>query len=152
MVQDWSGGLLTAYRCPRCSTTIEAVTPAGLTCHFCGYPGGDRRGQPAPAMQTQPQWTPAQQQYAPAQPGYGQAAPQGYGTYTTANVKKVSYVAILIVSIFVGALGIDRFMLGHVGLGILKLITLGGCGIWWLIDVILVATKHQWPGIEWVGS
>ncbi len=40
--------------------------------------------------------------------------------------------------------------MGHVGLGILKLITLGGCGIWWLIDVILIATKHPFEGIIWV--
>jgi TM2 domain-containing membrane protein YozV len=65
------------------------------------------------------------------------------------QVRRVNYLAVLLVSIFVGQLGVDRFMLGHVGLGILKLLTLGGCGIWWLIDVILVATKHPWPGIQW---
>ena len=43
-------------------------------------------------------------------------------------------------SIFVGGLGIDRFYLGKIGTGILKLITGGGLGIWWLIDVILIAT------------
>ena len=42
--------------------------------------------------------------------------------------------------------------MGHVGLGILKLITAGGCGIWWLIDLILIATKHKFEGIEWVES
>jgi TM2 domain-containing membrane protein YozV len=105
------------------------------------------------------QWTTAPPQYAPpagyAQTpplGYGQAPPAGYGGYPNPSTRKVNYVAILIVSILVGSLGVDRFMLGHVGLGILKLITLGGCGIWWLIDVILIATKHQWPGIEFVGN
>ena len=39
-----------------------------------------------------------------------------------------------------GELGIDRFYLGYTGLGILKLITAGGFGIWWLIDLILIAT------------
>lgn len=63
--------------------------------------------------------------------------------------KKVNWTATLIVSIFVGSLGIDRFMMGQVGLGILKLVTLGGCGIWWLIDVILIATKHKFEGVDW---
>lgn len=46
----------------------------------------------------------------------------------------------LIISIFLGELGIDRFYLGYTGLGILKLITVGGFGIWWLVDVIKIAT------------
>ncbi len=47
--------------------------------------------------------------------------------------------ALLVISIFLGELGVDRFCVGKVGTGILKLITVGGCGIWWLIDIIMIA-------------
>lgn len=64
--------------------------------------------------------------------------------------KKVNWVLVLLMSIFFGQLGVDRFIMGQVGLGLLKLFTFGGCGIWWLIDLILIATKHKFQGIEWV--
>lgn len=51
-----------------------------------------------------------------------------------------SKTTALILSILLGSLGIDRFYLGYTGLGILKLITGGGFGIWWLVDIILIAT------------
>ena len=64
--------------------------------------------------------------------------------------RKVNWVLVLIMSIIFGSLGVDRFLMGQVGLGILKLVTLGGCGVWWLIDIILIATKHEFKDIEWV--
>jgi len=55
--------------------------------------------------------------------------------------KKKSFLVALLLSILVGTLGVDRFYLGYTGLGILKLVTGGGCGVWWLIDIILIATR-----------
>ncbi len=66
------------------------------------------------------------------------------------KMRKVNWVVALIMSVVFGALGVDRFILGHVGLGLLKLLTLGGFGVWWLVDVILIATKHSFEGITWV--
>lgn len=64
--------------------------------------------------------------------------------------RNVNWILALLMSIFFGTLGIDRFIMGHIGLGILKLITAGGFGIWWLVDVILIATKHQFHNINWI--
>ena len=52
------------------------------------------------------------------------------------------WLTTVLISFFVGWLGIDRFYLGYTGLGILKLVTLGGCGIWAVIDLILIVMNN----------
>ncbi len=58
-------------------------------------------------------------------------------------MEKKSWVTALILSILLGSLGVDRFYLGYIGLGILKLVTLGACGVWSLVDIILIATNKM---------
>jgi TM2 domain-containing membrane protein YozV len=52
---------------------------------------------------------------------------------------------MLIVSLLAGSLGIDRFLIGDIGLGIGKLITCGGLGIWAIVDWFLIqgVTKEK---------
>ena len=52
-------------------------------------------------------------------------------------------MTILLVSIFLGTLGIDRFMIGDIGMGILKLLTGGVCGILTIIDWFTISKKTK---------
>ena len=77
-----------------------------------------------------PPYYSGQQPYAPPpmQPQTGGDS-QGY-----------DWTVTLILAIVVGAYGVDRFYTGNITIGILKLITLGGCGVWWIIDIIMIVT------------
>jgi len=49
-------------------------------------------------------------------------------------------IIVLLLCIFLGYLGVHRFYTGHIGIGVAQLLTFGGCGIWWLIDFIMIIT------------
>ena len=51
-----------------------------------------------------------------------------------------NWLTSLLLCIFVGSLGIHRFYAGKIGTGILMLISCGGCGIWTLVDLIMILT------------
>lgn len=63
---------------------------------------------------------------------------------------KVNWTLTIIMSVIFGCIGVDRFIMGKVGTGLLKLFTFGGLGIWWLIDIILIAQKYKFKGVQWV--
>lgn len=49
-----------------------------------------------------------------------------------------SFIAAILLCFFLGSLGIHRFYVGKIGTGILQIITLGGLGVWVLIDFIMI--------------
>ena len=65
--------------------------------------------------------------------------PQGMQQMQQMNSDK-DWIITLVLAILVGGLGIDRFYTGSIILGVLKLVTFGGLGLWWLIDLIMLVT------------
>ncbi|MBM3175982.1 MAG: TM2 domain-containing protein [Chloroflexi bacterium] len=50
-------------------------------------------------------------------------------------------LTILIISFLAGYFGLDRFYRGQIGWGIIKMITVGGAGIWYLVDLAIAAYR-----------
>ena len=66
-----------------------------------------------------------------------------FSMISTVKLKDPTFV--LIMSLFFGCFGVDRFILGQTGAGVGKLLTAGGCGIWAFIDWFLIgkATREK---------
>lgn len=69
-----------------------------------------------------------------------------WGMLSTAQFKDPT--TVLIISILAGGLGIDRFMIGDTGMGVGKLLTCGGLGIWTIIDWFMIQTATREKNME----
>jgi TM2 domain-containing membrane protein YozV len=111
------------------------------------YPGSQPQGYQQPYQQpgqypgSQPQGY--QQPYQ--QPGYPQPYQQPGVNPAYAGQQK-DWLTTLLLCIFVGYLGVHSFYTGKTVFGILQLVTLGGCGIWTLVDLIMIITDKYVDG------
>jgi hypothetical protein len=102
-------------------------------------PGQPSEQQQQPVYQQPVQFPQtAYQQSPPApQPDYGQ--PSSPDQSLAGQVSDKQYFLALLFSFLFGGFAVDRFYLGHIGTGVAKLLTLGGLGIWSLVDFLLIA-------------
>lgn len=63
-----------------------------------------------------------------------------------ASTNEDRWLIALILCILVGSLGVHRFYTGNIVTGVLMLITLGGCGVWTIIDLIMIAANTYRDG------
>lgn len=65
---------------------------------------------------------------------------QPYTSTKTEEQKKneTKWITTLLLCWFLGVFGVHRFYTGHTAIGVIQLLTFGGCGIWALIDFIII--------------
>ncbi|MEV0295525.1 TM2 domain-containing protein [Nocardia sp. NPDC050710] len=109
-------------------------------------PGQPQFGQPADPYAPPPQYGQQPGGYPPAAygppGGYNPGdpeAPYGRDMYGVPFSDKEKLTAGLL-QLFLGGFGVGRFYTGHTTIGVLQLVTCGGCGVWALIDAIMMLT------------
>ncbi len=77
-----------------------------------------------------------------------QSTTMSYGEVQVVLMQMKDPMISLVLSILVGYLGVDRFYVGDIGLGVIKLITCGGFYIWWLVDMFMIMGKTRMKNYE----
>ena len=123
-----------------CASCGNQLVAGAMFCGKCGTPAPAGQAAAAASAPAADAAAAASNPYVASQPG---ANPYGQASYMTPNPPK-SFMTTWLFSFFLGGLGIDRFYIGNVGLGVGKLLTsLFGSflfvgWIWPLIDLILL--------------
>ena len=107
-----------------------------------GQPGYGQQYQPQPGQpgygqEYQPQ--PEQPSYGPQYGQYQQQQPQYQQQF---GAQQKDWLTTLLLCIFLGGIGVHRFYTGHTAIGVVQLLTAGGCGIWALVDLIMIITDN----------
>ncbi len=110
-------------------------------------PSGQEPSQQQPWGQPPSQYPPQQQYGQPQyQQQYGQPQYQqpqyGQQQYGYVQSQQKDWLTTLLLCLFLGWLGVHRFYTGHTVIGVIQLLTLGGCGIWVLVDFIMILTNN----------
>ena len=101
--------------------------------------------QPGQQPYQQPGQYPGSQPQGYQQPGYPQPYQQPGVNPAYAGQQK-DWLTMLLLCLFGGWLGIHSFYAGKTVFGILQLVTIGGCGIWTLVDLIMIVTDKYVDG------
>ena len=72
----------------------------------------------------------------------------GYNVASILMARFKDSTLALILSVLVGSLGIDRFYIGDIGLGVGKLLTCGGAYIWWIVDLFMIQDATRRKNLE----
>lgn len=130
------------------SQTPNAAQPIQPT------PAANQFNQPVTASQPnlaepQPQFQPVQAQpvsVPPSTPSQVNVAPgmsqSAANPAAPSQVGEKSFLGAFLFALFLGFLGVDRYYLGKIGTGVLKMVTIGGFGIWSLIDIVMLLTNN----------